>query len=632
MSTDNRTIINDCEANTGWSGSDAATAVSDSGLVFQGSNALATQYSNVDENMSTTQDSVGAGTFSLDWSDSTLYMIIKDNLNQNFASGGVQFIIGDATPDTIGYDVGGVDARGVPLSSAFNCYRLDVSVIVTTPGTFQVIAGAEANLVQTACTHIGYGGIHASKAVGAVDNCWMDCFRYIANGSYALTVNGGTVGTPETMADVVGDDVASGWGMVANPFGTQYLFAAPTQWGDTGTASSYFTASGEQWYFVGDNAGGHAIGAGNFPFRLIGNGTGTNSWVLNGVAIVNTGTAAEFDMSNTDMNIVEMDGCSLQGLGAIQLPSSGGTSRFTTNTIFSGCGIITSNGADMSGSSVLTPAISANTSGLIWNENADTTGLLDDMTFSKTAAVAHHAIEFGLNIPTTNITLNGCAFGTDFSNGLDTTVGDETFHFLDTTGTITLNLVGCTGNKGYRSEGVVVTIVDDPVTTQYTVTTDAIPPVVIEGARVFIEASDGTGPLPFEEAVTIVQTAGTATVTHTAHGIPDGTSMVIRGATQNGYNKTAVITLINANSYSYTVDSGTVSPATGSPICSGVLIHDTTNVSGIVSDVRVLSSSQPFKGTIRDSSGSPYYQAATIVGTVSNTTGFTATVALLSDE
>lgn len=296
-----------------------------------------------------------------------------------------------------------------------------------------------------------------------------------------------------------------------------------------------------------------------------------------------------------------------------------------------GCNEVDSGGGSLLNAKILVPTVAANSYALLWNVNADTSGSLDGMEFSKGTA-AHHAITFGTGIPTTNITLNDCDFGTDFSATLDGTTGDETFHFLDTTGTITLNLVGCTGNKGYRSEGVVVTIVDDPVTTQYTVTSSDDTPLLLEGSRVFVEASDGTGPLPFEEAVTIVQTAGVATVTHTAHGIPDGTSMVIRGATQNGYNKTAVITVVNANSYTYAVDSGTVSPATGSPVCSGVLIHDTTNASGIVSDVRVLSASQPFKGTIRDSSGAPYYQPATLTGTVSNTGGFTATVALLSDE
>jgi hypothetical protein len=147
-----------------------------------------------------------------------------------------------------------------------------------------------------------------------------------------------------------------------------------------------------------------------------------------------------------------------------------------------------------------------------------------------------------------------------------------------------------------------------------------------------LETSNGTGPLPFEESVSITQTAGTATVVHTAHGIPDGTNVVIRGTAQNGYNKVAVISVLTANSYTYAVDSGTVSPATGSPVASGVIIHGTTNGSGVISDTRVFSASQPFKGTIRAASGSPYYVPATVTGTVSNTAGFTASVALLSDE
>ena len=415
MSTDNRTVINDCEASTGWTGSDSATATSLSGLFFEGSGALSTQFSNTQENMSTTRDSVGAGTFSLDWSDSTLYMLIKDNLSADFATLGIQFVIGDATPDTIGYRVGGIDARGVPLGLGFACYRLDVSVVVASPGTdavdFQTITGSEANLVQTACTHIGYGGEHASKAQGAIDNAFMDCFRYIANDSYALTVNGGTVGTPETMADVFGDDETNGWGMIGNPLGTQYLFAAPTEWGDTGTASSYFTADGEQWYWVGDNGGGHALGATHFPFRLIGNATGTNSWVVNGLVIVNTGTRAEFDMSDANMDTVEMDGCSLIGIGTIELPSSGGTSRFSTNTIFSDCDQVTNNGADMDGSSILLSIVGSDTGALLYNEASDPDGTLDNLTISKGTA-SHHAIDFGTAVDSSlsSITLRGIDF------------------------------------------------------------------------------------------------------------------------------------------------------------------------------------------------------------------------------
>ncbi len=303
------------------------------------------------------------------------------------------------------------------------------------------------------------------------------------------------------------------------------------------------------------------------------------------------------------------------------------------NTVWTGCKAVDVQGADISGSSILVPSVAANNSGLIWNISQDTDGSLDNMTFSKTSGTAHHAIEFGTTIPSAaSYTLRGCDFGTDFSATEGGTTGDETFHFLDTTGTITLNLVGCTGNFGYRTEGVAVTIVADPVATTITVVDSASPPVAIANARVFLEASDGTGPLPYQEAVTITQTGGTATVTHTAHGIPDGTNVVIRGATQNEYNKVGVITVTSVNEYTYAVDSGAVSPATGSPVASGVMVSGLTNGSGIITDSRTLSGDQPFTGVVRKSSTQPFYQSSRVNGITDSVDGFSTTVTLLSDE
>jgi len=179
---------------------------------------------------------------------------------------------------------------------------------------------------------------------------------------------------------------------------------------------------------------------------------------------------------------------------------------------------------------------------------------------------------------------------------------------------------------------VAVTIITDPVTIALTVQTSASPPVAIGSARVFIETSDGTGPLPFEESVSIVQTSGTATVTHTAHGLSTDHYVVIRDAVPNEYNKVAQITRTDDDTYTYSVDSGATSPATGSPIASAVIISGLTNGSGVASDTRTYSSNQPFKGWARKSSAQPYYQNGPITGTISSTDGFTASIALLSDE
>lgn len=66
----------------------------------------------------------------------------------------------------------------------------------------------------------------------------------------------------------------------------------------------------------------------------------------------------------------------------------------------------------------------------------------------------------------------------------------------------------------------------------------------------------------------IAQTAGLATVTTTPdHGLVNGDLVTIAGADQAGYNLTlAVVAVTGAKTFTYAVDAGTVSPATGATI------------------------------------------------------------------
>lgn len=639
MSVDNRTIINDCEATTGWTGDDAVTVVSNAGEFYQGSNGLSWQASDSDEHMYTTQDSVGAGTFSLDWSDSTLYLLVKDNLGEAYATGGVQFVIGDGT-NVIGYDVGGNDAGGIPLATYFQSYKLDVSVQVASPGANTAFAGTEASLSQTAITQVGYGCNHLAKANGPSDNIFMDAFRYIANGSYALTINGGTSGTPETMADVQGDDVTNGWGMVANPLGDQYVFFAPTEWGESAaSADHYFEATNEQWYWLGDNGGGHAVGATHFPMRVIGNATDTGSFKLTNVTIVNTGTGAEFDCSSTNVDTLEIDACTMVGLASYDSPAAGGTSRFCTNTLFQGCGTVTFTGADMSGCSILDSTVAADTGALFYNVTADPDGELDGCTFNLGTNL-HHAIEFGTSAPnsseaTTSMTLRNCTF-TGFS--ASDNVNNSTFEFPDTGADVTwtLNLVGCSGNFSYRQVrvGDTVNIVVDPVTTLVNVK-DATG-ADLSGARVLVEAGSGAGDLPFEDSVTITHVTTTASVSHTAHGMTAGDKVTIRGADQIEYNGVFVISNVTTNAYDYTMASNPGVNATGTITATGVVIEGTTDVNGQISASASYTVDQPVRYRIRDSSGSPYHKATPTKGwlndTIDNVNGLTISQQMILDE
>lgn len=528
------------------------------------------------------------------------------NILDTIANSGGSVIMGTSNAIFQGFNVDGSNAPGSVLLSWVS-YAVDPT---QTPSYASGSPGAASTWDHFGMEWkiLGSGSLKGNpNAVGA---SWHGRELQVTEG---FTVADGT------FAGAASTDTTNRWGILIEVAGG-YQFHGNFVMGTTGTAVNFIDAN--RAILVLDDP---FLPAGFNEFEIR-NASSNVEWTNIVISHLGTNTPSVLTL-NVGTFIGEA--CQFNDCDTTVFSSTG----ICLNTVWTGCKAVDVQGADISGSSILVPSVAANNSGLIWDISQDTDGSLDNMTFSKTSGTAHHAIEFGTTIPTAaSYTIRGCDFGTDFSATEDGTTGDETFHFLDTTGTITLNLVGCTGNFGYRSEGVTVTIVADPVATTISVFDTASPPVAISGARVFLEASDGTGPLPYQESVSIVQTAGVATVTHTAHGIPTGTNVVIRGATQNEYNKVAVITVTGVNTYTYAVDSGAVSPATGSPVASGVLIHGTTNGSGVITDSRTLSGDQPWTGVVRKSSAAPYYISSRINGVTDSVDGFSTTVSLLLDQ
>jgi hypothetical protein len=66
-----------------------------------------------------------------------------------------------------------------------------------------------------------------------------------------------------------------------------------------------------------------------------------------------------------------------------------------------------------------------------------------------------------------------------------------------------------------------------------------------------------------KSVTTLTQSNGVATATVTAHGYSDGDPVTIAGANQSGYNGLKAITYVDANTFTFLVDSATVTPATG---------------------------------------------------------------------
>jgi hypothetical protein len=158
----------------------------------------------------------------------------------------------------------------------------------------------------------------------------------------------------------------------------------------------------------------------------------------------------------------------------------------------------------------------------------------------------------------------------------------------------------------------------------------------ISGARVLLETSDaggGGGGRAYQEAVTsLTQSAGTATLTASAvHGLATNDFVTIRGANVEEYNKTAQITVTSTTVFTYTVPSGTTSPAGGTPVFSYAPISGTTDGSGIISSSKTWPATQGLSGWARKSTTSPFFKQTAI--SVADASGGTdISVALISDE
>ena len=309
------------------------------------------------------------------------------------------------------------------------------------------------------------------------------------------------------------------------------------------------------------------------------------------------------------------------------------TNAVISNCTYLRCGQVLAGGGSFDGCSVLDSTVTSDTGAIYCNTAYGDTDF-DNMTFSMGDS-SHHAIDFGTSV-TSNLTLRNC----DFSGfGSTDDSDDSTVRFLATSGSLTLSLESCTVDGAAASEsnfsvddaaGITVTLSIDPVTVQATVTTATGVPV--SAARVFIQAKDGTGPLPFEDTVTISNSTYTATVTAAAHGMIDNDYVFIDGGSLPQNEGVWQITVLDANTYTYTMVTSAATNPTGTIESTFVALYGLTDVNGVISTSRVYPSDQPVSGWARKSTTSPYYKQGPITGTVDAADGLLATAVLVLDE
>ena len=331
-----------------------------------------------------------------------------------------------------------------------------------------------------------------------------------------------------------------------------------------------------------------------------------------------TRTRASIAVNDGNMSLSLYNATFIGFEGQIDLRGTGVSGDDLFGCTFNGCGRIDTN-MEMRRCNVLNSVATPDDAAFIWKSDTD----CENTVFAgNTNAIVFEQYP-GADVDFTQLTFSG-----------------NTADVLNESGSaITINVINSTtpSTLDTGSPGSSTTLVINPVATTVTVK-NVKTEAVIADARVLVFAADGTGPMPYQESVSIAISGSpnVAVVTHAAHGLVDGKEVWISGADQKEYNGVHTIQYVDANTYEYVVSGSPASPATGTIIATGVVINGVTNGSGVISDTRSHASNQPISGRVRKASiVSPtetLYQTGTFSGTVNSSTGFAVTVLLIPDE
>jgi len=444
---DNRIILDECDATTGWTATDGPTVFTAAPSPVEASGCLAMQASDAVEDAYTSitsDDYSGGGSLSILMADRAEFA--------STATGGIGIVVGDGT-NRIAYHVGGNDGTGFRHdvgSVKWAAFQLDLA---NKPANFTAITGSEASLNEAAITQVGVRFDTDAKSVGGADNVFWDIIRFADNG-VGIEFYGGTVGTPETWDTLTVADRSTAnqdAHYLIRLVGTgAYDIQGNINIGDpTSTNDTYINSDTETFLF-----GDRRQSANNYyRFNCSGNATGTTDVNFDS-CIFNNALSGSMDFSDAN---VTADVRLSTLIGWDQGILTGGSGNVWTGNIYSGCGLLTTTGANISGGTFTGFTGIADDSQVFWNSTTNPGANLDNCSFTMVSGTATHAIEFPTGFTTGTIDLTGINFsGYNAANAAN----DSVLNFLGTTGSVTVNVSGGSGTVSYKTAGTTITVVN----------------------------------------------------------------------------------------------------------------------------------------------------------------------------
>jgi len=596
-------INSGAENTTSWSalGGGGAGLSADPDFAIQGTNAVTKQVTGAGTQKGMMFDfgsgiTMGANDHVFQWIYATCPGLID-----TLASSGMTVSIGTTTGNFNDYSVNGSDTY---RKGGHFCYPIRYTTGTPSPGTQTGTPGANPQW---------FGGqLKTTGTIKAV-NLSIDMCRY-GTGAY---ITAGDSGTPATFSGFAtqNDNASNQWGIltaIPGGFALQGRFVIGQNNAGTPTLC-YFSDSNANIVFsdtphsltdftqviadhasstvIWDNVSFTALGTNN-PGRIVFNNASTTgtitggTWTSIGTTVLGAGVTVDGTTWRTTdsitLNQATLDNCVIDKCTASSAVFTDDLGDLTLNHFV----------GDSTGHAVELSSIGAGS--MTWNNTFDTT---------------------------TYATVDG-------------STGNEAIYVNVGSGSLTINVSAGATTPTIRTAGATVTVVAGAVTVQVTAALKAGTPV--ENARVFLKASDGTGPFPFQDAITsITRSTTTATVTTTSpHGMATNDKIFLEGITDKVEDNYTVkqITVLTTTTFTYTTTDSGSTAYTGTKTVTFVALNGLTNASGILSTSRVYSSNQPVTGWTRKSTSSPFLQEGVLVGEVDSSAGFSGTAVMLSDE
>ena len=440
--TDRRTVINEADTTTGWTGAEAATTA-----------FFAEATASVAAGLNTATGQIYFTGTAQNLSNTLVYVYAFNNALQDSwtaANPPIALHLGDGT-NRVSFKMAGADRRvfnHLDGPTEWQCLVLDGAAAgaMNTAGNVVVRAGSFAALNLASITQIGGDFTTLSKALGGGQNCACDIIRV---GNDGIRITGGTTGDRGNFLEVAIEDRSTAnlkaHGLLRELGTGVYSAQGPFTLGGP-TETSWFQDTDAVLVFENRN-----IADDKYYIQVEG-GTGATHVIIRNSTIKSAGPGVRCDFQvggAANINALELSGVVFASLKNV-VTFGPNTSHVVTGCTFDGCGQITPSSVQFRNNTI---SNSTDPDGALLVGSLGTTNM-EDLSF--VSGGTGHAVRF--TSPGT-YSLNGWTYS---GYGADETTNAAVVN--DSGGLVTLNITGGGDSPTVLNVGGSTTVVQNVVT------------------------------------------------------------------------------------------------------------------------------------------------------------------------